>query len=507
MARISVFILLLGFLFSGPATTIVLAQEAPAPDGETPAEETAEKPAEKETETALDIALPEPGKYDGAAESHRLWIGHEGRAELFTGDGARLRVRGERTGSRFAYFGSFPDKQGFVILLHSGWMYVQLGVNPLVLSLPTGEAVLEGNGAEATLSFEDGVPTLTRMGGSEGALTVYFDGLAEEVPGGGWVKLTPDGLGESAVEKELPEAVENPSFMETFHYLTGDKGMGEVVLAAGTRFNMGFWADFMLAANRTEVAPKFLAELRNGPFSMGVQEADGILLETPDYRISFSPDFEPAPAEEETGEETDEAGDGSGEGGGEEESSRLPSQGPRGIAGRLVSVAEGEAGLVVKVTPVGTEISNHTGSPIYVFSKTTESLVRKIGLPSEGSIVVQGNTIFNTGPVVVQVWLAGKDEPIELQPNQGIEILEDGTAEEKEYTPEQIRELQDRINKVLAEGGGMETVVPEPTPTTPEPAPTPAGIAGEGDVIPPVETAFKDPGFVKEKEEASPYNP
>lgn len=511
----------------------VPAEPAAPAEGEAAA---VEAPAEPEPPVPAPIPLH---PLTEAREQHQVRIGRNGWADLFLSDRARVRVCSHfENGAEFGYHGGFPESRGYALSLARGMLHLFLGDDPLRIGLPGLDVVVAGPGTEVTVSLEEGLPTFSRVGNGEGAQTLYVQGRAEEIPAGGWVKLGANGLGESAPERDLPALTAAPSMTETFHYVTGADGGGEVALGGGSRLRLGASADVLLAANRTPVPPFFLAQVRDGDLVLQARDADGLLVNTPWYRLVFAPEAEAPAGEDESAGEAPEAppGDAPDEGapaeggegtpgeepGGEEPpaggdggegESALPG-GPVRVRGPLVAVAQDEAvaGLHVQITSAGMVLSNGSGREVEAVNLVQWSKVAGVKIPAGGELVVQMDTashgvaLVNSGSTEIRVRLEGSDEWIVIAPFSSLSVDEGGNAQQSPLSAEEIARLRSGVSSARPIAEAIVPVPPE-LPETPEgPPPTP-GTIDVGSIIPPTETSFRDPGFIEEQQEASPFLP
>jgi hypothetical protein len=119
------------------------------------------------------------------------------------------------------------------------------------------------------------------------------------------------------------------------------------------------------------------------------------------------------------------------------------------------------------------------------------------------------NEITNIGDFPVEVLREGMENKPEnwdvIEPGEGLVVLPDGSATPKRYTPDELNALRDKIQQAAQTGAG--TGEPVVIPPTPPPAKPGTGAVNEQSIIPPVETAFKDPGYIEVQKEASPYKP
>ncbi|GEM_PF-3459837 len=481
---------------SAPPEEMVPKEEGqPAPDGEgQPATAGEEEPANGEEGAPPEKEGPAPvvalKSYPEASERHELKLGEGGSAELFLCDRARVRVAGEDGSAALGYYTGFPEAKGYALALGGGRMELHLGVNPVTLSLPVGEVVLEGMGTAVTIAPGKGEVVFSRTAGESGDLTVFASGKAEVVPPGSELRLGPEGLPGEAGEKAPSALREAPDLAETFHYLTGKKGSGEIALPGESLLNLGNASDLMITANRAPVIPRFLAEFREGAFYAKSMEATGLLLETSRNRISFAPPeaAEEAPAGEETG-----AGDEDGEAveGGE---------GDDGLeAGEEDAGAEaGPDGNVVWINIRGVKESfrHSAGGKVVLASKHLAGF--KMEIPSGGGAHLlhpEGQArvivdVFESEEGAVPIKIVIGDRVFILPPSAKAELKPGGEGHPEEG------------GEVVLDKGSFSVMIYG----VGEPLSYRFRIS-ERDIVKPLGTAFANAGDIRKAEEASPFLP
>ncbi|MHC4599329.1 MAG: hypothetical protein ACYS47_10020, partial [Planctomycetota bacterium] len=469
-------------------------------------------------------------------EKHEFVLGEGGRAELFLCDRTRVCARGTEGGTGFAFFTKLTDREGSVIRIRSGEMTIQLGANPSQISLPFAEAVVAGPGTEVKIMLEGGQATFSRGGGETGDLTVYSGGKAEAIKPGAWTTLTAAGLGKGAKDGKPPEPGEAASKIETFHYVTGKKGHGELALPGGSHLNAGHESDMMLSANRSGVGPHFFAQMRDGNFAVRVKEETGLLLESRRLRYGFA-------AEGETPGGAGEMVVPPGEKGAAEEGESTPGETPpkegeseeepswdessrksRQTAEGLVSIREEDAGAPAGEPGVRVEnkgsietITNDTNRVLVltVLDPRWEGMVVHVPPGAQVTVMVDadGNIMVHnlSSEIPVQVTTSKKGaKPVQVAPGEMIS----GDPEKPDLLERVPPEMIDKIYETITQPEEVPTPSPE---LEPEPVPAPPPVDSfvnnappatpPGTVTPPEGEAFDDPGFVDELEEASPYRP
>ncbi|MHC4780337.1 MAG: hypothetical protein ACYTFG_17345 [Planctomycetota bacterium] len=470
-------------------------------------------------------------------------IGTEGWAELFLDDRTRIRVRESESGTQFSYFSKLPELEGYVVRLGSGSMSIQMGSNPVRVSLPFIEVVLAGPGTEVTVAVDGQEATVSRGAGESDGLAVHCGGLAETIEPGAWTTLTAKGLSDKAQKTDQPERVEGATKIETFHYVTGEKGRGELTLPSGSRVHVGHDSDLMLSANRGDVGPFYFAQIRRGNFAVRMEKDTGLLLESTRLRYSFGADAvqeagpedvvvpsgeeggaeaTETPGPEEPGEEGPEEGEGEGEGEeGESEGDEptwAPHEPPEGLKAireddSLEDPPNGEGVLKVELSTSIEMITNDTGHPLVLTILDPRWAGMVVEVPAGGQVTVMvdadGNIMVHNLsddiPVLVTASKPGS-EPLEIAPGDMIS----GKPEEPTLLERVPPELIDKIYESMTEPSDVPTV-PEPEAPAPSPIDTAVNNAPPGEspgaVTPPDGEAYDDAGFVDEVEDASPYKP
>jgi hypothetical protein len=509
-------------------------QPAPGGEGEKKAEPAPAAPAADAEPAPESDGMPKfPGRtsltgmpaLDAATEKHEAVLGENGRASVFLADESRARVAGTAEGTRFGFYAALPDRPGYsAFRLDTGSMELHLGLNPLRVWLPQGEVAFEGMGTQALVSIGGISTTISRPGGESGKMSVFLDGRTLEVPPGGTLELTAQGLSTDSVEgaPSEPRAPEKTS--ETFNYVSGTSGSFEITLPGNSRINGGDLSDLMLTANRVPDTQFFLGEMRDGAFNVNANEATTLLLETPSHRLSFAPVLpqEPASGESPAGtppgegtpppekkeepgtppekKEGAEPGEEPGKAPGGEGSARPGIPGPRrSWAGGPVSTAQAASGNEIWVAIKGDlEFVRHSqGGALTMNSKVVTGFGVVLSVGGGASLI----TLKDQGRVLVDAFEAEQNaQPVKIIIGGRVFILPPTAKAKVEATPRHPEEEGEIVLKagaldVMVYGMGhplsCRFVISE--------------RVGAFRVTP--STAFEDPGSVRTTPEASPFLP
>ncbi|MHC5036521.1 MAG: hypothetical protein ACYTHM_04335, partial [Planctomycetota bacterium] len=320
--------------------------------------------------------------------------------------------------------------------------------------------------------------------GESGTLTLFVGGMAKEIAPGERVDFGVGGLTGPGTEEKEPSAPKPaPTSVETFHYLTGREGTGEIALPGDSRINLGVQGDLMLSANRSEVGPFYVGEMRAGAFHVKVMEETGIVMETATNRLAFL-ETAAAPAKEKPAEKEKPAPPAEGE--------AKPSEGDKGAG-------QEESGNVIWVHVKGeVEIFRHSlGAPLAISSKRLEGFRVEIPVGGGADVIHPENL---AGQVVVHAFESEEGaKPIKIVIGDKVFILPPKAKAKVEPRP---RAHPEDTGKVLLGGGALEIMLY----TFGGPLAYRFRLT-EGGLVAPRGAAFESPGDVKVTREASPYLP